>query len=462
MSINHADAPEKRYVWLHRAIEQGNGTDNIWAELSRVCYRLGNITEAVRGARNIQEPDHRRRAEMYLVQRGVLDHPSDVQPAQTHNEKLNRTLFVEEVADSFGYLFLEHMPFTVMAATLVFPLVLGLGGFLTSGTDAWVFPAIALIPVLMAVGLIGAMARQILLEASHGLGEAPRIPELTRLVRNAGRFLRDAVLVLLVFVGPGALAWRLGLPAYYALPILAVGMVLVPMALALCQVRNDWRVIAPKTLFPAVRGCGPSYLWFAAVAGTLFAPAITAAMLTTNTDLYLRLSFVGPLAIAPVFVSARLIGRILHLNRRSLGTLIVDRTNTILDEIPKETRVRRCKSNRPTARRQSAGRRPTPTKSLRQSAAQERRQTQPRRPRQSLGRMNTPSHPETQEERRTAAPRQKTTRQKTNRQVAKAPEPADIDEIVGEATPDLVNLPGARVLRGEERESAGAASARRS
>ena len=64
----------------------------------------------------------------------------------------------------------------VMVMTMIFPVVIGLGGLLTQGTNGLVLPLIALIPALSTIGLVGALGRQILLDASRGISDPPRLP----------------------------------------------------------------------------------------------------------------------------------------------------------------------------------------------------------------------------------------------------------------------------------------------
>ena len=220
---SHAESPEKRYVCLHRTIEQGHATDRSWSELSAVCYRLGYVTEAIKRAQEITDPAIRHRTEMRLVHKGVMRRPTsppkakvqrspgqgsssgDGRSSEDDRSTAVSTSFREEVTDSFAYLFLEHIPYTVIAITLVFPLVIGVGGMLTAGTDAWVFPAIALLPVLFMIVLVGALARQILLDTTNGLTDPPPINELPRLAVSAFSFVRDSAIVALALTAPGIL-----------------------------------------------------------------------------------------------------------------------------------------------------------------------------------------------------------------------------------------------------------------
>jgi len=156
----------------------------------------------------------------------------------------------------------------------------------------------------------------------------------------------------------------------------------------------------------------------------LIAPAITALVLTMGSEIYLQISVIGPLTVVPLFVTSRLLGRVLDLRRKSLGRLL---------DMPSLIATQQMK----TVKEHQTGR---PVRQARQKA---------RRPR-----LDAPRHPEAAEQ-----PSWKP------RPVAAqaAPQAADpfqtaSQEIFGEEPPDLTKLPGACVFTGKDRENAGAAS----
>ncbi len=456
------EIPQRRYASLHRALEQGKESDASWVELTKVCVQIGNTDEAVKAARNVKDAAERHHLERYLMRLGLMERPSE----RTRREEKERvtvnleSTFKDEVSSAFRFLFEDHMPLTVMVATLTFPLVIGLGGFLTSGSNALLFPAIALIPVLTILGLVGALARQILVEASEGLDDAPRIPELSQLGHSATRFLLDAMALGCLFLAPGLVCLFIGMPLHLSLATLAVGGLLAPMALALRQLRNDWQSISPKVLFPAITRAGMPYLGAALMFTLLFSPAVAAAVGTMGSDLYLQASFVGPLCVAPLFITSRLTGRVMHLRRESLGELLVGETaepvkaeNKKAATSPQRTPQRpsprpsqrppmgspmRQKAGTQRAGAQRTGARTTPAQ--RAAAQKAKARTSP------LGALGALSHPEAQGQ--------------AKRPKAKLPSSLQSQsqpQVIGEAPPDLTNMPGMRVLRGEEREKAGAA-----
>ena len=481
------DSPEKRYVCLHRAIEQGAATDKIWEELSNVCYDLGNMNESVHCAREIIVDCERDRVEGRLSKLGIsldagdpaqrragttssgswsarmgtTDEPAEKEgkdyPAVPSGWKrgtsLRETHMREEVMDAGTFLLLGHIPFTLMTVMLIFPLVVGLGGTLTARSSFWVLPAIAMLPVLCIAGVVGAMSRQILVDTVQGFTDAPQLTDLPRQARRAAFFLRDCLINGLLLLMPGVLACRyLGI---IGLPLLIVSAVLFPLGVALCQTREDFRGLHPKVLFPAAFTIGLPGVIVMAVVWLTFTPAMSAFWLTEGSAQFLRMSVVGPLAIVPLFISARLIGRVLYLNRDKIEDLIWssepkmcedDSNIEIYDSaIIESQRVAKVSAPAPH----------TPKPKLRpqlerRSVASEQQQEHLR----NIGQPVAPVHPETDG------------KWKPTTQRAPVPKPANrkpAAEVHLEDVPALAglgDLSGFKVLVGDERVAAGASPAR--
>ncbi|MBI5852185.1 MAG: hypothetical protein HZB39_14320 [Planctomycetes bacterium] len=304
-------SPEMRYASLHRTIENGMDSERTWLELVQICLELVRHDEARRAFAHLTDSGLRRRAFNLLSAAGVrVEVPADEALAATdHPRSSNRLL--EWLADAFRFLFQDHLPLTVVVATATFPLVIGLGGVLTAGVQSsLLLPLIALVPALSVVGLIGALGRRILIEASQGLDDAPEVPALGALVHEAGRFLLDGTALAVIFLGPAVLFAeyaRTGLPAVVL--GLAAGGTLFPMALAMRQLRDDWSCLSPMKLFANLRRAGPRYFVAVIVSFVLIAPAAVSFWLTAGSALYLQISVVGPLLVVPIFVMSRLFGQ---------------------------------------------------------------------------------------------------------------------------------------------------------
>jgi hypothetical protein len=466
MTTPPEQSPQMRYASLHRAVERGMISSTTWIELTQVCLQLRYFEEARRAVENITDPERRVYFERLLMRHANPQPTASAQPAaapagssalarasssEPHPiagagpQVLRRAPepFSEEILDSFRFLFLDHMPLTVIVATMTFPVVLGLGGFLTSGSPFLVLPLIALLPGLCVLGLVGAMSRRILLNASRGIDDPPRVPDAKTLAREAGLALRDLGALGSVFFGPTVLLILLGAPFGSVLLSMLLGGFLLPMAMLIRQVTPDWRALSPNVLFPAVPRGGLEYAAAAGVIIGLFAPAAAAAWVTAGSHLYLQVSVIGPLSVAPLFIAARLVGRVLDRNRTALTPLLGE----------------------PAPVPQAAPAQPEPA-----ATAQPRPAPQPRAaapaaqatPRASA--RATPQHPETaatarQQPKQQRAPQQQRKRSPLRRRATPATDTSAAQpDVVGEPIPDLTKLPGVCTVTGKDRETAGAAS----
>ncbi|MGA0869510.1 MAG: hypothetical protein ACO3UM_11310, partial [Planctomycetota bacterium] len=89
---------------------------------------------------------------------------------------------------------------------------------------------------------------------------------------------------------------------------IAVGAALLPLAFGLRQTRDDWSCLRPDTLLLATIRGGSRHMGTVLALTALVAPAIIALWATVGAPLYLSLAVTGPLAVAPAFLAARLLG----------------------------------------------------------------------------------------------------------------------------------------------------------
>lgn len=372
-------------------------------------------------------------------------------------ERLDRVLrpsFKEELSGAFRFLFEDHMPLTVMVAALTFPLVVGLGGHLTQGTNEMLLPVIALVPILSVVVLVCALSRKIMIDAAAGLDDPPAIPELGALIHHAIRFLVDTAVMVAVFFGPAVACHLHGSPREVTIAMLVIGIILLPMALVLRQVRNDWQALWPPTLLEAIFNGGIPYLGALIVGALLFVPAAAVGIATMGSELYLQVSFAGPLVAMPLFIASRFTGRVLSNRSVWLKQILVDQTAPHPAPAPAATTP-------PSSARYRAA-----TTSMSTSAPGLRRRSMatPKTPvRRQRARLDAPQHPEMSGTLRVRNPHKDKN--------PPPPPPArdescrlffkvclDGDEVfAGDKTPDLVNRPGFRTFRGKDRVAAGAA-----
>ncbi|MEZ5966245.1 MAG: hypothetical protein R3F56_20585 [Planctomycetota bacterium] len=288
--------------------------------MTEVCLRLGHRDEALLSYERIRDPRLRREAEHLLQRRGLLQADDETEAAPEPRSVR------DDIVDATRVLFEDHMPLTTIVTTMTFPIVVGLGGFLTSTTSSsFLFPAIAALPALCVAAVVGGMSRRILIDAARGLQDPPRIPQVRELSRQSGRFLLDALVLTLVFLGPAiALACVQGL-SVSTLVAAALGAFLLPAAMAIRQLTDDWRALSPNYLFPAVTALRGDYAATAGVCTLVALPAALSAILTAGSQLYLQASVVGPLAVAPLFFASRLLGLMVYGNRETLRELLLPR-----------------------------------------------------------------------------------------------------------------------------------------
>ncbi|MFY9343515.1 MAG: hypothetical protein WAT39_13545 [Planctomycetota bacterium] len=442
-------SPQQRYANLHRAIERGLDSDEIWKELAAVSLHLGHEDEARRCVPRIRSAAARSALESRLERLGVLAAPdgnhaaapaaSDAGPDAT--APAEAAGLRDHFADACQYLLHQRMPWLALLTTLAFPLVIGLGGFLTAGGSMLLLAAIAAVPGLCVLGLVGAMARQVLLASARGDSDVPAIPSFWTLVGDARRFFVDLGLVLGVLVGPAVAAAGLGAPWTAVVPAAAIGAFFVPMAWTLRQVHGDLTALSPVRLVRAIARAGGSYAGVATVVLLLFVPATLTAMVTLGRPVWVQIAIVGPLSVLPLFVSARLLGTWLEPRRHFVGATQTPAANA------GRTQPRPVVTGVAAAARPHAPKRPEALEHFRAPAAARSAKAQPVR---ATAR---------------ATPRPVAARPVAPRPAAAAPAGHRTPRAIeGRAParpcdgPDLAHMPGATLVTGEDRRRQGAAA----
>ncbi len=451
--------PQVRYASLNRTIEGGLATDQTWSELTRVCLELGRDDEACSAFQRVRDVAARRRLLVYLHRRGLMLHldPASLAPppgAKAADEKLETSddTVADLIADALRYLFVDHMPLAVIVATVIFPVVVGVGGALSSTAGSTLFlPLIAMIPAVSILGLVGAMGRRILLESAKGLDDPPEIPTFQVLGREALRFVLDGAVLGVVFLAPGFLLGIFGAGAVSAVAGVAFGGLLLPMAMTMRQSHDDWSCLHPPTLFRTVAKSGTRYLGCALFAIGVFTPALLSVWFTRDSHIYLIVSVVGPLAVAPLFMVSRMMGQVLYLQQR---------------EERRKSPTRPQTERKPTAQALGASATPHIRRQLRtplRGATQhpEAAPTAAKRPTWPGPSPSAPTPPRMRTRAATQAPAPVSPRPAGlgffgNPTPTPGPAPAPMQASA--SMPELAHMPGARVLRGEARKAAGAAA----
>lgn len=523
-------SPHQRYARLHRAVENGMASDEVRGELVRICVQLGHYGEAIRHFRQLETAAARQSIGYFLTKQGLLKEPA-TPPSSSRRPAVadHPGSATDHLKDGFGFLFQDQMPMTVIFATATFPLVAGLGGVLTAGSPGWLLPAIALIPGLCVLAVVGAVARRGMVEASRGLHDAPDIPGVRTLWREATRFYRDSIALILALLGPGAAALAVsqglfgatGIPQVHGLEGLAISVALLtlgalalPMALLLKGLEKGWRSLNPLRLAGAMWRTKSQYPAIAVLSAVIFAPAAMVFWSTLGHAPWLQVSVVGPLLVVPALMVTRMLGAFADGQRVQLAPVItVRRTRsvsegalTVKDALAQRElaqreveKARRAASPQPAAQAQARSR-VQRTAGERMASKLEAERGARKAPAAEQRRPAAQTRPAQKRPARTAATRpastraggsatssthggiRKAVRQGVHQAAAKAadhPAPGSgpqanagssskhkvtVDVIGGphgtanvqDMGPDLSNIPGATVVRGEDRARLGA------
>ncbi len=313
--------PQLRYASLHRTVERGLASDEVLRELVEICLQLGHLDEAVRVHSTMKAGPTRDHVGALLARRGLIHRSAEHQVVEDDGLGDTEPSIAEHALDAVQFLCQSHMPAVALLTMLSFPLVVGLGGFLTAGGSPWLFAGLAALPGLCVLGVVGAMGRQIFLQSADGDEDVPPIPAPAEMVQAAKRYLTDVMIVLGALLAPSLTLLWFNAPMVSSLPGLAIGMFLTPMALILRQVRGDFGALSPVALIRGI-GCCNGYIRVAGTFWTAFAPAAVAFWTTLSHAAWLQIAIVGPLAVLPMFGTARLLGTFADSHRSRLGLLL--------------------------------------------------------------------------------------------------------------------------------------------
>jgi hypothetical protein len=325
--------PEQRYATLHRAIEQGLDSDDVWCELASVSATLGHAQEAKRCTQRICNDARRDKYERTLALGDKLERDdnksptmapaaSNAGPMRDKREATYEPGVADHLLDAGQYMLHQQMPWLVLTTMLAFPFIVGIGGFLTAGGSPLLLVAMAAIPGVCVLLVVAAMAHEILRSSSEGESDVPDLPEFGQMIRGAKSFLWDATLVFALFFGlPIGIAIA-GAPLTSTVPSVLIGVYFAPLAFALRHVRRDLRSFSPVFLVRAARRCGRGYGLVAVAIVLALVPAALVATLVVDHALWVQIAVTGPLCVLPMLGVSRLLGTWLDSHRKSLGYLL--------------------------------------------------------------------------------------------------------------------------------------------
>ena len=461
------ESPAVRYARLHRAIDQGLCSPRARLELGMTCLELGKADEALICCRLLPGGPERARLAALLAQRGIKIAAAPPGSARGAVNAEAPTSFLDEVVDAFRFLFEDHMPATLVVATLSFPALMGLGGLLTFASRAsWVL-ALGFLPTVVAFGMILAYAAVILAEAATGMQDPPRVPSVFKLLAATPRALQRFVTAFGLTMGPGAVTMALGVPVLFALPAFLTGALVLPLILHNLELTRDHRSLKPVTLWRTFRAVRRDYAWAAPIVLALLLPFGVVVVATLGSPIPLQVALAGPFFAAPMLVVARLLGRMHHRNKKQLGTVLATiKTKTEPAPAPAAATAPKAPAARTPAPRtgtaaykRPAGAAPAPgaTRPATRPAAPARpaAQARPAGP-------AAPTAPAAQPARPRQAGAVEPGRPRTWRPILTAVDRARLEAALGgeledhPELPGLPNIPGLRVLNAEERILAGA------
>ena len=330
----------------------------------------------------------------------------------------------------------------------------GVGGFLTQGESPLGLAAIATLPGICVLTLIGAMCRRTLLDSSRGIADVPGVPQTLTLVVDALRFATDVVVTIVLCAMPFAAGCYYELPWPALAGAIALGGLLAPMTFCICTLQGAAAALSPVLVMRAVVIGGLSYLGLATVVTIMLLPLALVAWFSLGQPAWVQIAAIGPATTLPLFFGARLLGTWIDVRRNRLGSVL-----------GLATQARRAPQSWHKSRRASrdrgAARPPRPRRNAsteRRNASTERRNAAKPRPERTA-----PTSVEPTPAARLAA---------HAAGIAPRPDPAQqtVHAIEGlsprshastEDLPDLQNLPGAITVSGRDRVTSGAAARKR-
>jgi len=346
------ETPQLRYAVLNRAVENGLASDEVWKDLVHVCLELGLHSEAIRAWRNLQDSPAKYALESLLLSRpDAVEQATQSDAAAAATDARNPTADLcrslpkdgratngrrhtgvahvgpdrptvrEHLAEALHFLMQDQVPIAALVATVSFPLLLGLGGFVGTAHPTPLLPVLAAVPVLGLLGMVGALGRRILVDAASGDFTPPHLPGCCDLVRDSLRFLVDIVLVAVAcFALPVGLALGGVATPGWAL-LLCASVLLAPMVHLVRQLRGDTGSLNPLLALRAIRIDASRYLGIALTCVALAVPALATAWLARSAPVWLQAAFVGPFVVVPLFAASRLLGTYadsIHVELRKL------------------------------------------------------------------------------------------------------------------------------------------------
>lgn len=325
MNIEHitapvaAETPQSRYATLHRALDQGIVSDELLSELAEVALELGRKDEALWAYRSVRSASERLHLRNVLYRHGVRPQDPPARSAVSRDETSPR--MGEEILDAVRFQLEDPLGAAALVAAMLLPIVAATAMVVGGPHVRPLVCAGLILPAGAAALLLGCLGARVVRDAVKGLEDPPRLPRLDTLVAEGVEFWRDLAVLATLHLTPGALLLGVGaLPSWVGWSVLVAGAALLPLAFGHRLAYRRWDVLDPIWMMGTVWRAGTAHLGALAGIALWAAPAVACAIRTAEARFELRLMLVGPLAVAPLLMTLRLIGRVLHLRAERIAT----------------------------------------------------------------------------------------------------------------------------------------------
>lgn len=222
----------------------------------------------------------------------------------------------EEALDALQYLMLGSVPMKIVWFTVSFPAAIAVGQILLPAHPGRL-ALLGVLPSLIVACVVMHYARVILLTSADGAEEPPQM--YTDVLVGSVKASFVSLILILACVGPGVLAISLGKPLVYAIPLLAFGLLYLPMALLGVTVRRSLEAALPHCVFRGMAAHSIDYIKIWGFAMLSAVVPLVALALIGNVPVHMQLAVGGPLSIVPGLFLARLLGRFFYSRRMTLA-----------------------------------------------------------------------------------------------------------------------------------------------
>ncbi len=308
-----------------------------------------------------QQPCRRRAGSGHSAPRDARSYVDTVQVRQPDGGES----FIEEVQDSFRFLFRDHMPVTAMGLTVLFTIAALVGFLLPSGLGPYVTFVIPLLPTLAVAGLFLHCAHRVLVDASNGHEDPPSLEEMLEdAVAGSTRALAIVTGIAVLCFASVVVGVLLEVSGKELIGLALLGVTYAPVVLLGLALGKSWEAILPGSVIRVVAADVGGWVKLIALFGMLLVLPVVGVLVTADGALYLQAAMAGPLIVLPGLVLARLMGRFYYARSKALAPamgLVVERMALMsYEDVRAERESGKASAVRSGMRRYSSVGRPAP------------------------------------------------------------------------------------------------------